>query len=76
MLIIGMPGAEKRSDEKFGRNSEYLDYKASTSPLIPMPKALYRVIPMAIKQNLLFEFRLYSKYLKRDHDSDGPVASQ
>jgi hypothetical protein len=70
MFLSGMPGAEKRSDEKFGKIPEYREYKRSTSPLIPMPKFVYRSLPKGVKEVIFFEYSIYSKYLPKDHESD------
>ncbi|KAJ0405255.1 hypothetical protein P43SY_006940 [Pythium insidiosum] len=64
MFLSGVPMAEDRYDERFGAQPFYIDYKASTSPLIPLPPALYRSLPSAIKLALLFEFPMYSRRLR------------
>ena len=37
----------------------YLAYRARTSPVIPLPPALYAVLPLIIKRTLLLELPMY-----------------
>jgi steroid 5-alpha reductase family enzyme len=37
LFVSGIPVLEKQSDEKYGTNEEYLDYKKRTSVLVPLP---------------------------------------
>ncbi|GAB9465987.1 hypothetical protein Gpo141_00003373 [Globisporangium polare] len=65
MFLSGIPMAEERYDERFGLQPFYLEYKKSTSPLICLPPALYRNLPMAVKRTLLFELPMYSRKLRK-----------
>lgn len=64
MFLSGIPMAEERYDERFGMQLFYLEYKKSTSPLICLPPAVYRNLPMAVKRTLLFELPMYSRKLR------------
>ena len=61
LFLSGIPLLEQKSDARHGSKPEYLDYKKSVSPLVPLPPALYRVIPNILKCVLLCEFPLYNK---------------
>lgn len=73
LFVSGMPLAELGSQSKFlkepqggpteeWKNSrdEYLRYRATTSPLIPMPPGVYDCLPEIIKKVFFFEFDLYA----------------
>lgn len=64
MFLSGVPLAEDRYDERFGLDSDYIDYKKSTSPLIMLPPAIYRALPDLIKRWCFFELRRYSRKLR------------
>ena len=66
MFMSGINLAEKKSDRLYGKSAQYVDYKRSTSPLIPFPPQLYRHLPTVVKQWLLFEFPLYNKIKSKD----------
>lgn len=61
LFLSGMPTAEGDNQRRFLTSPElksrFLAYRESTSPLIPMPPALYKPIPMFIKRLFLFEFK-------------------
>ncbi|GLD94693.1 hypothetical protein PINS_up003317 [Pythium insidiosum] len=64
MFLSGVPMAEDRYDERFGVQPFYLDYKRSTSPLVPLPPALYQALPPTVKLVCCFEFPMYSRRLR------------
>ncbi|DAZ95683.1 TPA: hypothetical protein N0F65_002993 [Lagenidium giganteum] len=64
MFLSGIPLAEERYDTRFGAQPFYLEYKKSTSPVIPFPPSIYRELPMVIKQWLFFELPMYSVRLR------------
>ena len=54
---------------RHGQKEEYINYKKSTSPLIPLPTSLYSVLPMFLKCFCLCEFPLYNKTENKDSES-------
>lgn len=63
MLLSGVPLAEDRYDARFGPHPAYLEYKRRTSPLLPLPPALYRALPLWAKRVFLCEWPRYSRTL-------------
>jgi hypothetical protein len=61
LFVSGIPLGEERYDRKFGHLAEYIEYKRTTSPLIPMPAALYAVIPSFARLLCCFELPMYNK---------------
>ncbi|XP_023001102.1 uncharacterized protein LOC111495346 isoform X1 [Cucurbita maxima] len=61
LFVSGIPLLEKSADKKFGNVTEYVRYKRETSPLIPLPTAIYGNLPSWFKKNFLFEFPFYSR---------------
>ena len=53
VFVSGIPLLERSADERFGRDAEYLAYRAKTSPLLPLPHFLYAALPFWIKVLLL-----------------------
>ncbi|PKA52356.1 hypothetical protein AXF42_Ash010252 [Apostasia shenzhenica] len=64
LFLSGIPLLEASADKRFGAVEQYRTYKFTTSPLIPLPAALYGAVPEWFKVAFLFEFPLYSKELR------------
>ncbi|KAK8692669.1 hypothetical protein V6N13_070276 [Hibiscus sabdariffa] len=66
LFVSGLPILEVSADKKFSNVDAYMIYKKSTSPLIPLPPAVYGNLPHWFKAVFLFEFPVYSRYLYRN----------
>lgn len=71
LLVSGAPMLERSMDERYapatpdapdpdGVGARYAWYKHGTSPLIPLPPAVYRRVPFGVKRVLLFEWPMYN----------------
>ena len=58
-----MPTAEGDNQRRFMRSpadkAAYLAYRERTSPVLPLPPALYAALPRLVKQVLLLELPMY-----------------
>ncbi len=85
LFLSGMPTAEKPTAKKFflmshsqssrsadgGRTwQNYKTYLKETSPLIPLPRTVYRALLQAVKTWLLYDLPIY----KFDEGKDGKEA--
>ncbi|KAF9594912.1 hypothetical protein IFM89_035476 [Coptis chinensis] len=61
LFVSGIPLLEKSADQKFSNRPEYVFYKRTTSPLIPLPPFVYDKLPAWFKVVFLFEFPIYSR---------------
>lgn len=59
LFVSGIPLLERSADRKFGDVEEYVEYKRTTSAVIPMPKTVYKMIPRIIQRTLLLDFDMY-----------------
>lgn len=74
LFVSGIPLGEERYDRKFGHLAEYIEYKRTTSPLIPMPPALYACMPEITRLVCCCEFPAYNKVplaVGVKHQTDG-----
>ena len=60
LLLSGMPTAEGENQLRWMKTpaqaAAFAAYRARTSPLVPLPPALYAAIPRAVQRWLLFEW--------------------
>jgi len=68
LFLSGMPLLEESADKKHGSNPEYRTYKNETSPLIPLPPALYGRLPSWFKLVFLLELPIYNKKMEPAED--------
>jgi len=47
--VSGITILEQNSNQKYHSKQKYLDYRASTSILIPLPNTFYRSLPHIVK---------------------------
>ncbi|XP_078155400.1 uncharacterized protein C594.04c-like isoform X1 [Carex rostrata] len=66
LFVSGIPLLEESADKRYSAVEEYRIYKSTTSPLIPLPPAIYGSIPGWIKSVFLFEFPLYNKGISKE----------
>lgn len=61
LFVSGIPLGEERSDRKFGHLPEYIEYKRTTSPLIPMPTWVYARVPTVARIGCCCELPMYNR---------------
>ncbi|XP_020587029.1 uncharacterized protein LOC110029194 [Phalaenopsis equestris] len=66
LFVSGIPLLEASANKRFGSVEEYRIYRSTTSPLIPLPPALYESIPAWFKVAFLFELPLYNQGIGHD----------
>ncbi len=63
LRLSGIPSAEGDNQLRFMRTPQqaaaYAAYRGRTSPLIPLPPAVYANVPSVLQQWLLFEWKIY-----------------
>ena len=69
LFLSGIPLLEQKSDARHGGKAEYLAYKSSTSPLVPLPTSLYSALPGCFKCCFLCEFPIYNKLDRAESES-------
>ena len=69
LFLSGIPLLEQKSDARHGGKEDYLVYKASTSPLVPLPTSLYAALPGCFKCCFLCEFPFYNKLDSSESES-------
>ena len=74
LFLSGIPLLEQKSDQRHKMKEGYLEFKEKTSPLVPLPPSLYRVLPAFIKCFFCCEFPLYN-YLDEESERT-PIKSQ
>jgi len=62
----GMPILELNTNKRLGKNSDFLQYRNETSPLIPLPNWIYRSLSPSFKAIFLFEWPIYGRGLDDD----------
>ena len=70
----GMPLLEASANRKFGVDTNYLDYRRRTSPIIPLPPAVYANLPTFLKSTLLCEWNMYAPKDEEQSLSAQPAA--
>jgi len=74
LFLSGIPLLEQKSDQRHKMKEGYLEFKEKTSPLVPLPPSLYRILPAFIKCFFCCEFPLYN-YLDEEGERT-PIKSQ
>lgn len=70
LFVSGAPMLEDSSDERYGADPEYRQWKDSTSPLFLMPPSIYSRLPRWVKTVFFLEIPLYSrKYGTKEMDA-------
>jgi steroid 5-alpha reductase family enzyme len=63
LCLSGIPTAEGDNQKRFmrteGDKAAFLAYRRRTSPLVPLPPALYAPLPLWFKRVFLFEWKMY-----------------
>eukprot|EP00850_Spirogloea_muscicola_P002546 SM000010S04184 [mRNA] locus=s10:135793:137962:+ [translate_table: standard] len=63
LFLSGIPMLEASADKRHGANPAYRQYKASTSPLLPLPPSFYKRLPDKLKAALFLELPFYNSHL-------------
>jgi steroid 5-alpha reductase family enzyme len=69
LFLSGLPLLEKAANERYASNPAYQEYKDSVSPIVPLPRALYRAIPSALKESVFCDFAFLNKSNYEDMSS-------
>jgi len=71
--ISGLPLQEPQAQKKMyksDKRDQYAAYLAKTSIVLPIPPALYRPLPKAIKRTILLDFPFYQYDPSKDDERD------
>lgn len=69
--LSGMPIQERGWNKKYGRLPGFDEWKRTTSPVVPLPPAVYGALPAGVKALLLFEWPVYAQGLADGSDAGG-----
>ncbi|OQR74334.1 hypothetical protein BIW11_03438 [Tropilaelaps mercedesae] len=70
---VRVRGLQKLNMNIYKKLEDYVEYKKTTSPLIPLPPEVYRQVPAILKGLLLCEFPFYSSTPAPGNDSECDV---
>jgi steroid 5-alpha reductase family enzyme len=59
MFLSGVNLAEERYNKAYGDRQDYFEYRQETSPLIPLPRCIYKRLPLSFKRLFCCEFTIY-----------------
>lgn len=72
LFLSGIPLLEQKADQRFGSDPEYLAYKRSTPPLIPLPG--YSCLPNMVRLLCCCEFPIYNHLKEGDVEGVGETS--
>lgn len=67
LFVSGIPILEKQSQKRYGHLSEYVEYRQSTSVLVPLPPGQWAATPKVVRFIFLFDWDcLYADSVEQD----------